>query len=528
MWTTRKRTIGKDNIMITQRFSTRAARIPSTLWVAALLNVVQSPAGALQSPEQVVAFVGVAVIDGNGGPALPDATIIVRGKRIAAVGPRTSVQVPKGARVIDGMGKYVTPGFIDTNVHMSPINGEINFARYWDRLDDLVLQGVQLQLKYGVTSVRDSYGTLVPLQHVRDAIARGKEIGPRMYVAGNIVGFGGMIRGVPDSQLTLFQEQINDLFTQGTGEELIYMTLGELRNAIDVYLDKGPDFIKYGGTTEGPWASFMQFSEDAQKVIVEETHNRGLVAEVHATTPEALRTAILAGVDLIQHPEAVGQREIPDELVRMIVERRIVCSMLPNKYTGRIRQRFLEQRERALRAEADNATKHQRKVPRTSAEVRRYQRETGIKQPGMIQGVDLDLRWQNGQKLIRAGCIVSVGADNLLFGRPGIAPEYLRENHPVPEHLEPGIGTIIAIEGLVELGMTPSQAIVAATKNGAIASKALSQYGTLEVGKFADLLLLDADPLSDIHNIRKLELVVKEGQIVDPATLPIRRVTGEW
>jgi imidazolonepropionase-like amidohydrolase len=252
------------------------------------------------------------------------------------------------------------------------------------------------------------------------------------------------------------------------------------------------------------------------------------VAEVHATTPEALRTAILAGVDLIQHPEAVGSREIPDELVRMILERHIVCSMLPNKYTGRIRQRFLAQRERALKAEAEAATKPQRKVPKTPTEIRRYQRETGIRQPGVLQGVDLDLRWQNAQKLIRAGCTVSVGADNLLFGRPGIAPEYLREDHPVPEHLEPGIGTIIAIEGLVELGMTPSQAIVAATKNGAIASKALAQYGTVEVGKFADLLLLDANPLSDIHNIRKVGLIVKEGQTVDPATLPRRPVTGTW
>ena len=83
-----------------------------------------------------------------------------------------------------------------------------------------------------------------------------------------------------------------------------------------------------------------------------------------------------------------------------------------------------------------------------------------------------------------------------------------------------GIGTILAIEGLVELGMTPSQAIVAATKNGAIACRRLNEFGTLEAGKFADLVILDGDPLADIHNIRKLHAVFKEGREIDTSRLP--------
>ena len=86
------------------------------------------------------------------------------------------------------------------------------------------------------------------------------------------------------------------------------------------------------------------------------------------------------------------------------------------------------------------------------------------------------------------------------------------------------MGTIIGIEGLVELGMTPAQAIAAATKNGAIACRKLSDYGTLEAGKLADLLILDADPLADIHNIRKLKSAMKEGRIIDLARLPEKRV----
>ncbi len=85
-----------------------------------------------------------------------------------------------------------------------------------------------------------------------------------------------------------------------------------------------------------------------------------------------------------------------------------------------------------------------------------------------------------------------------------------------------------AIEGLVELGMTPSEAIVAATKHGAMACKALDEFGTLEAGKLADVLVLGADPLEDISNIRQLDIVIREGAVIDIESLPTNPVTGEW
>ena len=121
-----------------------------------------------------------------------------------------------------------------------------------------------------------------------------------------------------------------------------------------------------------------------------------------------------------------------------------------------------------------------------------------------------------------AGCIISVGPDNVI----GIAPEFRRTKKS--EHLEPGIGTLIAIEGLVELGMTASEAIVAATKNGARACNGVDEFGTLEAGKLADLLLLGSDPLADISNLRTLEMVMKEGRIIDLDALPTVRPYREW
>ncbi len=103
------------------------------------------------------------------------------------------------------------------------------------------------------------------------------------------------------------------------------------------------------------------------------------------------------------------------------------------------------------------------------------------------------------------------------------APEFTRSGTK-PDNQNHGTGTVIAIEGLVELGMTPSQAIVAGARNGAIASRGLAEFGTIEAGKRADLLVLDADPLLAISNLRKLAMVMRDGQVIDRQRLPQQRV----
>ncbi len=207
-----------------------------------------APTAWSQPSGVVVAIVGATVIDGTGAAAIPDATVVVRGNRILAVGPRAKVQVPNGARVIDGSGKFVTPGFVDTNVHVSIYSGLENFARYQDRFADVAIEAAQLHLKHGVTTIRDSYGMLSALKAARDTIASGKAIGPRLYIAGNIVGWGGpwslTFSGRPPENLSLLQEQMNDLITEGGGEELVHMEPDSLRIAINAYLDKGVDFLK--------------------------------------------------------------------------------------------------------------------------------------------------------------------------------------------------------------------------------------------------------------------------------------------
>ncbi len=487
----------------------RAAIVVSVLALTTSVAVTRAQSGA-------IAIVGATVIDGNGGAPLHDGVIIVAGNRISAVGPRGSTPVPSGAQIVDGNGKFVVPGFTDTNVHLSLYGGMNDryetLVRYHDRQPDIVLEAAQIQLRYGITTVRDSYGMLRPLTAVRDRIAAGNAIGPRILAAGNILGWSGpysiSFSLTRATGLTLFQEQMNDEIAQGGGEELMGMTPAELGRAIDRYIDRGPDFLKYGGTSHFAEPTFIGFSAEAQKTIVERAHARARMVETHATSPEGLRLAIEAGIDGIQHPEIVDGKELDADLVKRIKDRQLVCSMLVNTITGEIWSKHVKDRAETEKKQSE-ADKKADARPRTSFEDRKRASDLGL---------DLEVRRRNAQALIRAGALVTVGTDNYWAA----ASELSRTSKP--ENQDHGIGTIIGIEGLVELGMTPAQALVAATRNGAIASRILPESGTIEAGKRADILVLDADPLTDIHNIRKIGVLMKDGRIIDRATLPQKRV----
>ncbi|MFB3079387.1 MAG: amidohydrolase family protein, partial [Lysobacterales bacterium] len=266
--------------------------------------------------------------------------------------------------------------------------------------------------------------------------------------------------------------------------------------------DKGPDFIKYGGTSHFRYPSLIGFSVRAQQVIVEETHKRDRVVETHATSTEALRMAVEAGIDLIQHPEILSA-PYPEDLIAMIVERDVMCGLRSNTLAGKPLRDHQARRKTAME-ELDNAP-----PPATSAERRRRQTRLG-------HWYEIELA--NARALIKAGCHVTIATDNY----QGRAPEFRRNLKP--EYQEAGIGSLLAIEGLVELGMTPMQAIVAGTRNGAIAARGLDKFGTVEVGKSADLVLLDANPLRDIGNIRKQSMVMARGKIIDTQALPYQRI----
>lgn len=482
-----------------------------------LLTLLLVRVSAQPATNPVTAIVGGTLIDGNGGPPIADAVVVMQSARITAVGPRTAVAIPAAADQIDARGRWIVPGMIDTNVHLSLYGGQNDryetMVRYQPRDAEIVLEAAQIDLSYGVTTVRDSYGALQPLTRVREQIASGEKVGTRILAAGNILGWSGpysfsfsRVMG----PLTLFQEQMNDYIAQGAGEELMTLTPSELQRAIGAYIDKGPDFIKYGGTSHFSEPTFIGFSLEAQQAIVEAAHARRRFVETHSTSLEGLRVSLAAGIDGIQHPEMLDGREMPDDLIATIRDRGIVCSMLASTITGPAWQRHLKAKDDALKKRQE-IEKEQRGLTheKTTAERRKEDADAGA---------GLESRRQNAIKLIRAGVIATPGTDSYWAA----APELTRT--PKPPEQDHGIGTIMAIEGFVELGMTPGQAIVAGTKNGAIAARRQAELGTIERGKIADLVLLSADPLADIKNLRNVSMVVKDGHVVDRARLPQTRV----
>jgi imidazolonepropionase-like amidohydrolase len=384
-------------------------------------------------------------------------------------------------------------------------------AKYFSQEYDIVLEAAQIYLTYGVTTVRDSYGVLTPLTQARDSIARGEHPGARVMAAGNIVGWGGpysvSFSLAPQRDTTRFQAEVDDAIAMGAGETLADMTPEELRVAINSYLDKGPDFLKFGGTSHFGEPTYIGFSPEAQKVMVDETHKRGRVAETHSTTLEGLKLSVLAGVDLIQHPEANSPRPMPDDLIKLIVDHHVVCSMLASSITGEAWERHVKKAAEEQK-KLDEAAK-KAPLPMTLYDERKRANDLGT---------GFEIRRQNAKNMIKAGCITTVGTDNYWAA----APEF--QIDPKPDSQSHGIGTLMAIEGLVELGMTPMQAITAGTKNGAIAARRLADLGTLEKGKIADIVILAGDPLADIHNIRKTQMVIQGGKVLDLTKLPEHRI----
>jgi imidazolonepropionase-like amidohydrolase len=456
------------------------------------------------SHAQTTAIVNGTVIDGTGAAPKPNSVILIEGKKITAVGAKKQVSVSPNSRIIDAAGKYVIPGLIDTNVHLvlavaSLMPPEL-LGKYEDRLDQIAAEAAQISLKNGVTTVFDSWGPLQPLLNVRDRIRRGELIGSRVFVAGNIVGLSGPLGRdfMNATQMSVlspaFATRINKMWEQNVGPELLDDSPEEVRAEIRKYIGRGIDFMKFAASAHpnqrgrGDW---LIFSPEVAKIIVEEGHKAGIIVQTHTTTIESLRLALLAGIDMGQHPESVGAHDLPDDLVKMIVDRSVYCGVI--SYTK------------------DYVAAEKEIWEMTGGKSTRW--------PPTI----LD-HWQgvNIPKLIRAGALITMESDGGTRDPDTASYPSVRLSKIDPTVF--GEAHFFWLEAMVEKGMTPMNAIVSSTKNGAAAYHHLEQFGTLEPGKFADLVILDADPLENISNVRKIALVMKEGSTVDRDRLPEQRV----
>ncbi len=433
------------------------------------------------------AVVGGTVIDGTGCPPVQDGVVLVRGERIEAVGRAT---VPDDAEVIDASGQFVIPGLMDANVHLlfPPPDVALEFEGRWD---ELIEEGAQLALKGGVTTVFDTWGALEPLVAVRDRINRGEVPGSRMFVAGNIVGQGGLLSPDMFDVADVFGpdtlERVNRQFEQGVGADLLWLSPEQVRERVAEYIERsGIDFVKYLSSAHLQY-QLIAFSGLAQRAIVEEGHKAGLTVQAHSTSVESLRMQLEAGSDILQHGDITGLEPIPDETLKTIVETQVPTAalMCTEAYMS-----WIEEQGTPLMRRTHNRVQD-----------------------------------DNDRRLIDAGARLLLTTDGFVSG-PRVLAHPLRAlwRDAVDSPTKLGESHFLWLDAVIERGMAPMDALLAGTRNVAEAYGQAADLGTLEPGKRADLLVLAADPLADPKNYRRITHLLKDGALVDRDALPVRRI----
>lgn len=447
-----------------------------------------------------LAIVGSTIIDGTGRVPISNSTIVINEGRIVLVGEQSRIKLPPEADVIDGRGKYVIPGLMDANVHLL-LDVEPEYLLKADgRYEPLIIEAAQIALKNGVTTVFDTWGPRQALVNVRDRINSGEIVGSRIYLAGNIIGFSGPMsadffheaRSVVSKEVA---DKVDNEWEQGVGSDLLWMTPEEVQLRVREYIASGKiDLVKYASSGHVNM-QFIAFSPEVQRVIVDEAHRAGLTAQAHSTSVESLKLEIGAGVDLLQHCDWSGPVPLPADLIKRVAQSRIPCAALVVT-------------DRHLQWIVDSAKRLGALSGRLAALSDMYQ----------IKDI-------NSRNLIKAGAVLLLTTDAGIYG-PSVSTSPLLSIMNSAPDLSTSLGNahFLWLQAVQERGMSPMDALLSATRNIAVAYKKDSEIGTLEVGKRADLLVLDADPLQDVRNYRRIYAILKDGEVVDRSALPNRPV----
>ncbi len=438
---------------------------------------------------QTLAIANATVIDGTGKGPLPDAVILITDGRFTAVGSAREVAVPKGAKRLDARGKYAIPGLMDAILLLFSPDLEA-LVKYEGRYHELVLEAAQLALKSGVTTVFDTNRPPTMVVKARDMINSGQVPGSRIYLGGHIIGMDGPLSvdffGAAAAHVSKgFARRMNDEWEQGVGRRLLYMSPEEIRPIIREYARK-VDFLKFAGSDHMP-GPFICFSPRQQRAIVEEGHKAGRTVQAHIMSPEALNLVIESGVDLVTHGDMSGPTTpFPDEIIRKLVERRVAISVLP------VTQRNLAAREKLVPGEFTDFVK-----------IAKINRRNMIK-AGVTMLLATETTVRSPQRLAERP------TDEANLDEPSLHGQYGDQ-----------VNALVALE---EEGMDRMEILKTATSNTARAYKVDADLGTIERGKLADLLLLDANPLDSARNYGTIRTVIKDGKVIDRDTLPMHPI----
>jgi imidazolonepropionase-like amidohydrolase len=399
--------------------------------------MAETAAAETPAPSHTVAIVGATILDMTGRAPIPNGTVVVEDGRIAAAGPSRSVTVPAKAAVIRASGKTVMPGLWDMHAHFEQVE--------WG----------PIYLAAGVTTVRDVGNELEFVAAVRDAVAAGKGLGPRMLLAGIIDGPGP--RGFGISRAA---------------------TPDEGRQWVDRYHDAGFDQIKI----------YSSITIDVLKAITAEAHRLGMTVTGHVPDAMNALTAIDAGLDQINHAEYL-------EPVAGVSPAGVIAAL---KRHGTVVDPTLALYELLARP-------LDQPIDAFEPGIRHIARELVTPLSGFGSPVE-----QAPRQRERLNEIVALVGSLHRAGIPIVAGT---------DQSVPGYSLHREIELYVQAGFTPFDALATATVVPARVMKKSGDSGTIEKGKREDLIVLDGNPLEDIHNTRRIYRVVTNGRVFDPSSL---------
>jgi Amidohydrolase family len=419
--------------------------------MAALAELSKGISG---SRAELIAIVGGTLIDGTGAAPVPDAVVVIEKGRIVGAGPKSSVKIPHGAQKIDARGKFILPGLWDMHAHFEQVE--------WG----------PIYLAAGATTVRDCGNEFEFITAVRDAIAAGKGLGPRLELAGIVDGTGKLALGVARVD-----------------------TPEQAKTWVDKYHDANFQQIKI----------YSSVKLEELKDVATEAHSLGMSVTGHI--PEGLTAyqAIEAGQDQINHVQYVAD---------------IMHDPLPDSATRRQRVEAgvnIDLNSPAAKKAIAFLVEHGTVVDPTLA-IFEYETANTSKPPASFEPGVLRVAPELAEQLVDVGPPPPPDIAAIINGGFAKDVEIVGALHKagVPivagtDQTVPGFSLYREIELYVQAGFTPMEAIQAATIVPARVMKLDTELGTVEAGKRADLIIVGANPLESIHNIRKVESVITNG-----------------
>ena len=444
---------------------------------AAITIAVSVPSASEQTrPAGPVAIVGGMLVDGHGGQPLHHSVVVIEGAKITAIGTVDTLKPPAGAAIVDGRGKTVLPGLIDLHCHVDIVGHGVYDE--WhpvakSRYKEVLPAESKAILMSGVTLGREPGGFLETDLWVRDSINRGDFPGPRRLVSGPYISFGDPASG--DSGPHGDPNSPNAHY-------LMVNTAEGAREAAVFLLDRGVDLLKaYNGLTE-----------PMVRAITEEAHKRGKHVASHVTGAEDLKMRIRAGIDSVEHlgngrAGASGNNYSP-EILDLLA--RTGIPIVPTLNVGLV---YEETEQFPGRIEEPAA------LPGLPADLQDMVRASlrnysHLRYFDSKRAANSDLR-RLFRQLLDAGVNVLMGSEAgtpLNFHASAAAREMVWMNR---------------------LGMDPMAVIVASTRGPARFLKMDDRYGSIEVGKVADIIMVDGNPLQDMAVMHRVGFVMKEGVV---------------